>query len=483
MAIRVLIVDDSSFFRKRIADIVACDPQMEVAGFAANGREAIQQAKELKPDVVTMDVEMPIMNGIDSIKGIMAESPVPVIMFSSLTEEGADLTFKALEAGALDYITKNFDDIARNRDEAMDEIRAKIKNIARQKYQVQSIARSKYGYSMSGHHTSTPKEEEPTDTSSLVDSRKKSSFSSSSSGTTSTIGSSITNRSTLTSRSSMVTSSTSLSRVTPSATISKTPTTTRSILNKTQTQRPMINSSLATRSTTQGTSERKVLFSSRILDSAPLVKPTTVCELPELIASKCKHSGKKYDLVVIGSSTGGPVALQTVLTGFPEDFPVPILLVQHMQAMFTSTFSARLDKLSKLTVSEAKTGDTLQPGHAYMAPGGKQLLLDGRGVRSSRIKIVESDAKINYRPCIDLTLASVNNVIGGNVLVVILTGMGADGHDGCKLLKDKGATIWAQNEATCVIYGMPQAVVKDKTASHVIPLSEISGCIIKEVIG
>ena len=136
MAIRVLIVDDSSFFRRRINEIISSDPGMEVVGSAANGKEAVAMVAELRPDVVTMDVEMPVMDGINAVKNIMSTNPTPIIMFSSLTKESADITFNALEAGALDFITKTFDEIARNKEQIMSVIRDKIRDISRKKYQV-----------------------------------------------------------------------------------------------------------------------------------------------------------------------------------------------------------------------------------------------------------------------------------------------------------------------------------------------------------
>ena len=412
MAIRVLIVDDSSFFRRRISEIVSKDPVMEVAGMAANGRDAVKMVEELKPDVITMDVEMPIMNGIDAVRKIMEVRPTPIIMFSSLTLEGATLTFNALEAGALDFITKNFDEIARDRATAMDLIRTKIKDIARQKFRM------------------APK-----------------SVSGATSGTTGTSSSAVTSRTTQT-------------RVLPSRT---------SLSDR-------VNSLSSFRTSSSQSSSGNTPLSSSFR-KAP---PSSVPELQSVAGYR--PTGKKYSLIAIGSSTGGPMALQEILVALPENLPVPLVIVQHMPATFTRTFAARLDKICKVTVSEAADGDILQPGHVYIAPGGMQMTVEGRGTQT-RLRIQVSDPTMTFRPCVDNTFTSINATYGGAVLALILTGMGSDGKEGCAKLRHSGSTVWAQNEATCTIYGMPQAIVNAGIAQLAIPLPEIGKCIIKEVMG
>ena len=193
-----------------------------------------------------------------------------------------------------------------------------------------------------------------------------------------------------------------------------------------------------------------------------------------------KRSGKSYQLVAIGTSTGGPVALQNVLTKLPGDFPHPMLLIQHMPATFTAAFAARLNGLCQIGVKEAEDGDVLRPGHAYLAPGGKQMLLEGRGP-GARLRIIEGNDKVNYKPCVDITFASAAKIYGDKVLAIVLTGMGADGRDGARLLKEQGATIWAQDEASCVVYGMPQAVAKAGIASESLPLDRVAQRILVEL--
>jgi two-component system chemotaxis response regulator CheB len=187
---------------------------------------------------------------------------------------------------------------------------------------------------------------------------------------------------------------------------------------------------------------------------------------------------KAYKLVAIGTSTGGPVALQRVLTQLPANFPAPIVLIQHMPAAFTKAFAERLDKLCRISVKEAEDGDILRPGVALLAPGGKQMMIDGRGA----VKILPGDERLNYKPCVDITFGSAAKTFGDKVLAVVLTGMGADGREGARLLKQGGSSIWAQDEASCVIYGMPMAIVKAELADAVYSLDDIGRHIVEACV-
>ncbi|AHE48730.1 cheB-2 product [Aeromonas hydrophila 4AK4] len=368
MAVKVLVVDDSSFFRRRVSEIINQDPLMTVIDTAQNGREAVDKALQLRPDVITMDIEMPVLDGISAVREIMAKCPTPILMFSSLTHEGAKATLDALDAGALDFLPKKFEDIARDKDEAVKLLQQRVREIARKRF-LMAAAR--------------PRTPEP-----LV--------------------------------------------------------------------RPALGAALA-----------------RPLDRQP--EPVRAAA-----PASFKRSGKSYQLVAIGTSTGGPVALQNVLTKLPGDFPHPILLIQHMPATFTAAFAARLNGLCQIGVKEAEDGDVLKPGHAYLAPGGKQMLLEGRGP-GARLRIIEGNDKVNYKPCVDITFASAAKIYGDKVLAIVLTGMGADGRDGARLLKEQGATIWAQDEASCVVYGMPQAVAKAGIASESLPLDRVAQRILVEL--
>jgi len=366
MVVKVLVVDDSGFFRRRVSEILSSDPNITVVGTATNGREAIDQALALKPDVITMDYEMPLMDGITSVRNIMQRCPTPVLMFSSLTHEGARVTLDALDAGAVDFLPKNFEDISRNPE--------KVKQLLCEK--VHSISRSnRRGF-----------------------------------GTAS---------------------------VTPPAGGS--------------TSRPASAPSTTTAAARPQPS----------VSQPPVERPTA--------SASAAPKRKAYKLVAIGTSTGGPVALQRVLTQLPANFPTPIVLIQHMPAAFTKAFAERLDKLCKINVKEAEDGDILRPGLAILAPGGKQMMIDGRGT----IRILPGDERLNYKPCVDITFGSAAKSYNDKVLAVVLTGMGADGREGARLLKQGGSQIWAQDEASCVIYGMPMAIVKANLADAVYPLDDI----------
>lgn len=376
MTYKVLVVDDSSFFRRRVTDILNKDPKLEVVDVAINGQEAVDKAILLKPDVITMDIEMPILNGIAAVKQIMAKSPTAILMFSSLTHQGAKSTIEALEAGALDFLPKKFSDIAQNSDEAGSLLRQRVIQIAK-----------KGG---------------------------------------------------LTRRSVSV-------NITPK-------------INRAQ-------GTINTRKSSAAIESKAAVTHS--------VKPIT--QVP------VKASGKTYKLLAIGTSTGGPVALQKILTQLPQDFPLPIIMVQHMPATFTNAFASRLNTLCKINVKEASDGDVLKPGCAYLAPGGRQMVIMGTE-NTAKIKIVDDNsAKITFKPSVDVSFGSASKVFSGNVLGIILTGMGADGREGSRMLKAKGATIWAQDEHTCVVYGMPQAVAVAGISQLSLPLESISNAVLKEV--
>ncbi|MDP5290732.1 chemotaxis response regulator protein-glutamate methylesterase [Oceanimonas sp. CHS3-5] len=380
MTIRVLVVDDSSFFRRRVSEILAQDPLLEVIDTAANGREAVEKVKTLRPDVITMDIEMPVMDGISAVREIMKATPTPVLMFSSLTHEGARATLEALEAGAMDFLPKRFEDIARSKEEAIAQLQQRVRAIARRR----------------------PRAVSP--------------------------------------------------RPAPAS------------------------SSLSARS-----APARSPAMSRFSRHEPAAAQPAVQAAPER-RSLPRRSGKSYQLLAIGTSTGGPVALQAVLTRLPANFPHPIVLVQHMPGTFTTAFAARLDGLCQIRVKEAEDGDVLRPGHAYLAPGGRQMMFEGRP-GAARLRILDGNDKVNYKPCVDITFASAAKIYGGKVLAVVLTGMGADGRDGARLLKEQGASIWAQDEDTCVVYGMPQAVAKAGIASESLPLPLIGEAIVNEMAG
>ncbi|ELP1876188.1 protein-glutamate methylesterase/protein-glutamine glutaminase [Vibrio vulnificus] len=373
MAIKVLVVDDSSFFRRRVSEIINAESRLEVIDVAVNGKEAVEKAKRLKPDVITMDIEMPVMDGISAVREIMASVPTPILMFSSLTHDGAKATLDALDAGALDFLPKKFEDIARNRDEAVSLLQQRVIQIA-----------SKRAFMRRPVASSASVQERP-----------------------------------------------------------------QSTLNRPTTG---------------------------LRREAPAQAP--VSRAP--VAAKFRASGKKYQLTAIGTSTGGPVALQKILTKLPANYPHPIVLIQHMPATFTAAFASRLNSLCKIQVKEAEDGDVLQAGVAYLAPGGKQMMIDGRA-GAARLRIIDGGERMNYKPCVDVTFGSAAKIYADKVLSMVLTGMGADGREGARMLKSAGATIWAQDEDSCVVYGMPQAVAKAGLSTEDLPLERIAERMLVEV--
>jgi two-component system chemotaxis response regulator CheB len=372
MAYKVLVVDDSSFFRRRLTDILTKNPQLEVIDVAVNGKEAVEKALLLKPDVITMDIEMPVLNGIDAVKQIMAKSPTAILMFSSLTHQGAKATLEALDAGALDFLPKKFSEIAQNSDEAGSLLRDRVLGIARKSNVSKAVTRP-------------------------------------------------------------------------------------------------ISS-----------------FKSQVLSPHKITKQATVKSVTDNRNNRSSNvfsrsSGKEYKLLAIGTSTGGPVALQKILTQFDANFPLPIIMVQHMPAAFTEAFAGRLNSLCNITVKEAADGDILKPGCAYLAPGGRQMLISG-SENAAKIKILDDNSpKITFKPSVDISFGSAAKTYSGKVLGVILTGMGSDGKEGSRMLKAKGATIWSQDEQSCVVYGMPQAVDKEGISVLSLPLETMAASMVKEV--
>ncbi len=355
--VKVLVVDDSAFMRNALTSMLSSDKEIKVVGTARNGIEAIAKVKTLRPDIVTMDIEMPRMDGLDALRHIMAENPLPVVMVSSLTEEGAKVTLEALELGALDFIPKNLHELSVNILKLKETLIEKIKLLSR-------------------------------------------------------------------------------------------------------------------------TSRAKL-----IRKAPPLHRPFRETQPEPMAESRMDRAigEKRMAIVAIGTSTGGPKALQEILPSFPRNFPVPIVIAQHMPSNFTGPFAERLDSLSEITVKEASQGDTVLPGHAYIAPGGHNMRITRtRGLENS-ITISENKEDYIYCPSVDALFLSVTELFPGRVLGLVLTGMGHDGLEGTKELKKAGARIFAQDEDTCVVFGMPKAVVDAHLVDKVLPLERIAGEVINSV--
>jgi two-component system chemotaxis response regulator CheB len=355
--VRTLIVDDSGFFRRRIRELLEADPAIEVVGEAANGREAVREVARLKPDVVTMDIEMPEMDGITAVREIMRRTPTPVLMFSSLTYDGARATLDALDAGAVDFLPKRFSDLSSDAGRARQLLQDRVREVGR------SGGRQRRAAAASAQ---------------------------------------------------------------PLA------------------RRPITGGS-ATTSPQAPTGEAR---------PGVMLAPGRV------------------RLVVIGTSTGGPVALQKVLTRLPANYPLPLLLIQHMPESFTGPFASRLDQLCQIQIREARDGDPLRPGVALLAPGGRQLGLTRAGGQLA-VRLFDAEPGQFYKPSVDVAFTEAAQYAAGKVLGVVLTGMGADGCKGAELLKRGGSVIWSQDEASSVIYGMPGAVAKAGLTDQILDIDAI----------
>ena len=372
---RLLIVDDSAFMRKMISEFFVDHPYIRVVGTARNGKDAIKKIQLLQPDVVTMDVEMPEMNGLEALKVIMKECPVPVVMLSSTTKSGAQITLEAMASGAVDFIAKPSGPISLDIETIQDEITRIVENAV-------TVHVSKL------RHAEHSVELKTTKSKSLVE---------------------------------------------------KIPThTTTEIFHKEH--------------------------HSKVVNKKSEV-------------SWNSHSKK---MVLIGTSTGGPRALQEVITRLPEDISAPILIVHHLPAGFTQSLASRLDHLSKITVKEAEQGDLLQDGVAYIAPGGYHLRIRKIGM-SYGIELDNLEPpRGGHRPSVDVMFEDNSNYNDFDKIAVIMTGMGSDGTKGLQALKNKGNVIAvAESANTSVVYGMPKSAVATGLVDEVVDVDDIATIIMR----
>ncbi|TCT26752.1 two-component system chemotaxis response regulator CheB [Melghiribacillus thermohalophilus] len=348
--IKVLVVDDSAFMRKMISDILNSDPFIEVIGTARNGKDGIDKMEKLSPDVITLDIEMPIMDGLTALKNIMDRNPLPVVMLSSLTQEGAETTLKALQFGAVDFIQKPSGPISLDIEKIKESIVRKVREAA------------------SANIASMSKGNE-------------------------------------------------------------------------------------------------------------LTEPPS--PLPLTVQTKANKENRKT-IVAIGVSTGGPRALQQVLTQLPADFPAPLVIVQHMPPKFTKSLAERLDKLSAITIKEAEHGELLQKGTAYIAPGDFHMKVKKIGM-SLAANITKDQPIRGHRPSVDALFESISTLHGYKKILVVLTGMGSDGTHGMQVVKqeDPGTIAIAEASETSVVFGMPKSAIQTGLVNQVSPIQDISQSILK----
>ena len=357
MPIRVLIVDDSLFFRRALREVFASDDRLEVIGEASNGRQAVLKACELKPDLITMDVEMPVMDGISAVRRITERCRTPILMLSALTKAGAEATLDALDAGAVDFFPKNGDDPEDTLSRSGRRLCSRVRMLALRAQRENGVGAPAAAWPEAAPRTAGH----------------------SAGGTRGTQGA-------------------------PSGFLSR-----------------------------QG-------------------------------------------LVVIGASTGGPAAVPAVLGKLPANFPLPIVIAQHMPGAFTGPFAQRLDDSMPIRVVEAGEGEVLRPGTAYVIPGGRHGELAGRP-GTYKLTLRDPVADEHYRPSVSLAFSSAARVAGSDLLAVVLTGMGDDGAEGARQVVSARGHVWAQDQASSVIYGMPAAVAKANLAESILPLGQIGTAI------
>lgn len=357
--IRVLVVDDSVVVRKIVTDSLSVDPEIDVVGVAANGKIALAKIPQLNPDILTLDIEMPEMDGLETLVEVRKIYPkLPIIMFSTLTERGGAKTLEALSLGATDYVTKpaNVGSVSIAMQRVRDELVPKIKTFCSEKAGLELSPKAK------------------------------------------------------------------------PAPVSK-------------------------------------------------AKPTIIKPFTPKVAPS---SNTKIDIVAIGVSTGGPNALAELFPVFPEDFPVPIVIVQHMPPFFTKLLAERLSSKSNIVVEEGIAGQVLAPGKAWIAPGDFHMVL-GKNGTAFKTQTNQGPPENSCRPAVDVLFRSVASHFGPRALSVILTGMGQDGLIGCEHIKDAGGRVIVQDENTSVVWGMPGFVAKAGLAEKVLPLNQIGQEIINIV--
>jgi two-component system chemotaxis response regulator CheB len=394
--IRVLIVDDSAFVRKALSTMLQSEPDIEIVGLANNGKEAVEKVAELRPDIVTMDVEMPIMNGLEALRIIMEQNPTPVLMVSSITTEGAEATIDALSLGAVDFISKQ--STLTIQQTMRDELVGKVKAITQSAGVRSRLSRPSLlgGLGFRKASSTTPAKADD-----------------------------------------------SVERLSLQERIAR------------RRQQSMDGGGEASPQTAPPPPQPKQLHEVRL-------------------TGRKRPSPGHAKVVVLGVSTGGPLALHQVVPRLPKDFPVGMLIVQHMPAHFTKSLADRLNTLSHVTVREAQEGDVLEPGLVLIASGGFHLKI-AKDQRT--IHVTPEPAETLHRPSVDITAESVVDAFGGHAVGVIMTGMGRDGSAGLKKLNAKGGYVIAQDEESCVVYGMPKAVVDEGIADEIQSLEHLADAI------
>lgn len=465
----VLIVDDSPFMRKVFSDVIDADAAFNVLATAGNGKEAVDLALELKPDIITMDLEMPHMNGIEALRRIMSVRPTPVIMLSAVTDNGTRDTIKALQYGAFDFIRKPDGavklDIRQVGEHLLEKLHIAVQAVSLGAFRMLPAVEEK------AEPPPLPELEQPEIIQAaeiakppdvpLTDKKKEiTKTPPASDSIKSRIGEPL---------------KPALPPIDTSAT-------------KPPSVKPELGLAKPSGKVAGASSEQARLPEKKpaiLKPEVPIASPAPTESRgtpPRLPVKKQAPSASFNHIVVIGTSTGGPRALHEVLTGIPEHFPAPILIVQHMPPKFTHSLAQRLDSFCSINVREASDGELVESATAYIAPGGKHMRLVKDSKGSYRIKLTEDPPKSGHRPSVDVLFESAIEHTGLKRHAVLMTGMGSDGAKGMKELQTSGArTTIAEAEETCVVYGMPRSAVELGAASHVLPLHSISSVLVREV--
>ncbi|WP_405114113.1 chemotaxis response regulator protein-glutamate methylesterase [Paenibacillus sp. FSL K6-1217] len=457
---KVLVVDDSAFMRKIISDLIENDADFQVTATAANGREAIEKVNELRPDLVTMDVEMPEMNGLEALKIIMAQRPLPVIMLSGINEEGMKETILALEWGAFDFIRKpsisNSQDIIAVGESLREQMKEAM--LAREQREARASA---------AKPPEPPPAAEPPAPRAVVEPVrripepfKKEAGKLPLQGTE---------------------KPRAKAPVEPPVDKRKPETGTEPLTAKRVVKpAPPVPKPAPERFKGRSREEKGAGLPGQ--RAAAETAAGSFIEPPVATGGQASGSRSVRKLVAVGCSTGGPRALKAFLENIPGDFPAPIVIVQHMPPNFTKSLAQRLNTFSALEVAEAEHGMVLRQGAAYIAPGGYHLTVVPAAGGQYMIELTKEEVRNGHRPSVDTLFESVLQLTALERHAVIMTGMGSDGARMMKALYDSGVTsTFAESEETCVVYGMPRSAVELKCVRHILPLQEIAPRLVQAV--